>query len=103
MKRDCPKTMKDEIKRILIERLSAERVEVLDESARHAGHRETLNSGGGHFHVLVVSKQFEGVPGLQRHRKIYEALKESMEKQIHALAITALTPMEYERQQKRSA
>lgn len=92
--------MKDEIKKILTEQLSATYIHVEDNSSRHAGHPEAAGSGGGHYHVTVVSQQFEGLPPIQRHRKVYDGLKEKMRGQIHALAITALTPSEYAKRKK---
>lgn len=89
--------IKEKIERILAEKLSARYVEVHEESARHASHREALRTGGGHYRVMIVSEKFEGLTLIQRHRKVYDALKGLMEKQVHALAILALTPEECEK------
>lgn len=48
-----------------------------------------------HFRVLVVSSQFEGLPLIQRHRLVNEALKEELSNCIHALAIQAKTPAQW--------
>jgi BolA protein len=70
-----------------------ERIEVVDDSAQHAGH-VGARSGGGHYAVTLVSKRFEGLNPLQRHRLVYEALGELMKTDIHALSVRALTPEE---------
>ena len=74
--------------------LSAAEVIVEDESALHAGHAGAA-SGGGHFRVTVVSPQFEGRSLVVRHRMVYEALANEMQRAIHALALTTLTPSQY--------
>lgn len=67
--------------------------QVEDESALHAGHAGAA-SGGGHFRVRIVSSRFEGQARLARHRLVYDCLDDMMQHEIHALAITALTPSE---------
>lgn len=59
-------------------------LEVVDESAKHAGHPGA--SQGGHFKVIMASTRFEGKTLLEAHRMIYRAL-EPLKGTIHALAI----------------
>jgi len=66
---------------------------VIDDSHRHAGHAGAAD-GRGHFTVLVVSKRFEGVGTLKRHKLVYEAVGDMMTTDIHALSIQALAPGE---------
>lgn len=73
--------------------LAPERVQIVDESGKHAGH-EGAKSGGGHYQLLIVSRQFAGKPVMARHRMVYAALAELMQKEIHALSIKACTPDE---------
>ena len=68
-------------------------LEVLDESARHAGH-EGAKGGGGHYSLVIVSKQFSGKSIQARHRMVYDALGPLMQREIHALAIKAHAPEE---------
>lgn len=64
-----------------------------DESAAHAGHAGA-RSGGGHYALTVVSPKFRDLNTLARHRLVYAAMGELMQREIHALSITALTPEE---------
>ena len=67
--------------------------QVTDESAQHAGHPGAA-SGGGHFRIRLVAPAFEGRNRVQRHRLVYDCLRDMMQVEIHALAITALAPSE---------
>jgi BolA family transcriptional regulator, general stress-responsive regulator len=73
--------------------LAPESLEILDESGAHIGH-EGAKGGGGHYRVIVVSRQFAGKPVQLRHRMVYDALGALMKKEIHALAIKAFAPDE---------
>ena len=79
------------------ERLAAlrpESLELVDESARHAGHAGARPGGGTHWRLTIVAAAFAGQPTLARHRLVYRALGELMRDPIHALAITARAPGE---------
>jgi BolA protein len=67
---------------------------VEDESARHSGHAGSRPEGETHFRVRIVSKAFEGVRSVERHRRVYAALADELKTQIHALSLTTLTPAE---------
>ena len=73
--------------------LDPEHVEVIDDSAQHAGHIGARD-GGGHYRIHIVSERFAGLPTMARHRLVYDALGTLMEGAIHALSITARTPAE---------
>ena len=70
--------------------LEPQLLEIVDDSAKHAGHAG--NRGGGHFTVTVVSSQFSGKSPIMRHRIIYQALQDLIPSRIHALSITAHAP-----------
>lgn len=80
--------------RELLAALEPESLEILDESALHAGH-EGAKGGGGHYQLTIVSQRFAGQPAMARHRMVYGALAELMPREIHALSIKALTPDEF--------
>jgi BolA protein len=67
-------------------------ITVRDDSAQHAGHAGA--AAGGHYSVTIVAAAFAGKARVARHRLVYDALAEAMQRGIHALAITALTPEE---------
>ena len=73
--------------------LAPVQLDVVDDSARHAGHAGARD-GRGHFNVRVVSTAFAGLRPLARHRAVYAALGAMMETDIHALGVEALTPEE---------
>ncbi len=73
--------------------LDPEQIEIVDESAGHAGH-EGAKGGGGHYVLTIVSRKFSGKSSLVRHRLVYAALNEMMNKDIHALRVKAYTPEE---------
>lgn len=75
--------------------LQPSRLDITDDSARHAGH-EGAKGGGGHYSLTIVSPQFSGKNTVARHRLIYAALGSMMQQQIHALAIRAYAPDEAE-------
>ena len=79
------------------ERLAAlepTRMDLVDESAQHAGHAGAQPGGETHWRLVIVSPQFAGRPTVARHRMVYQALGELMQNPIHALAITARSPEE---------
>jgi len=68
-------------------------IEIIDDSARHAGHAGARD-GGGHFRLAIVSPRFAGCRTMERHRLVYDALGPLMKREIHALSIDAKTPDE---------
>lgn len=72
--------------------LAPQSITVRDDSAQHAGH--TGAAAGGHYAVTIVARAFEGKLRVARHRLVYDALADVMQRGIHALAITAYTPEE---------
>lgn len=71
--------------------LQPSHVEIIDDSALHAGHAGA-KSGGGHYRLNIVSTGFANMNTLARHRLVYATLGDLMQQKIHALTITALTP-----------
>lgn len=81
------------IRQRLTETLSPERLEIEDDSHKHAGH-PGARDGRGHFNVKVVTEAFIGKTLIERHRMVYDALGDAMQTDIHALSIDARTPDE---------
>ncbi len=66
-------------------------LEVLDESAAHAGHVGANDSGfGTHFRVRIGGAQFQGISRVARHRLVYDALQDFIDQGLHALAIEVI-------------
>ncbi|HXP77090.1 MAG TPA: BolA family protein [Stellaceae bacterium] len=82
------------IREKLTSALNPTRLEVIDESHRHAGHAGARPGGETHFRVEVVAAAFQGKSRLERQRLVYETLREEMSNQIHALSLVTRTPGE---------
>ncbi len=89
-----PPSYRRRIEQKLTQRLAPIRLEIEDESHRHAGHAGHRAEGETHFRILVVSPAFAGLGRVQRQRLVYEALREELAERVHALAMTTLTPDE---------
>jgi BolA protein len=72
--------------------LTPRSLEILDDSARHAGHAGA--QGGGHYRVTLVAEVFRGRSQLERHRLVYAAVAPLMKGSVHALNIVARSPDE---------
>jgi BolA family transcriptional regulator, general stress-responsive regulator len=70
-------------------------IDVIDQTADHAGHAGAA-SGGGHYRVILVAEAFEGMSPVARHRHVYEILADDMKSSIHALSMTCMSRSEYE-------
>lgn len=81
------------IREALTAAFAPRRLEVRDDSHKHAGHAGAKD-GRGHFHVEIASAAFEGMAPLARHRAVYAALGGMMQSDIHALSIVARSPAE---------
>jgi BolA protein len=63
-------------------------LEVIDESAQHAGHAGANDLGlNSHYRVVIASGHFEKLNRVQRHRLVYDSLQEFLDNGLHALAI----------------
>ena len=75
----------------LLETLTPTQLEVIDESAAHAGHTGANGTGyGTHFRVRIASPMFTGHSRVAQHRLVYDALQEFIDQGVHALAIEVL-------------
>lgn len=91
--------METNMERRIREKLSAEleprRLDVINESELHAGHRGSPGTGDSHFRIIVVADAFTGKSRLDRHRTINSLLSEELAPGgIHALALHAYAPDE---------
>jgi len=82
------------IRRKLTERLAPLRLDIVDESHRHAGHAGARPEGETHFAVTIVSAAFVGLGRVARQRLVYQILADELATRVHALALTTLAPGE---------
>jgi BolA family transcriptional regulator, general stress-responsive regulator len=91
-------TVAETMTRKLTERFAPTRLDITDDSARHAGHVGHPGGAGQggetHFTVTIVSTVFAGMGRVARQRLVYEALTDELKGGVHALALTTLEPGE---------
>jgi len=90
------KPMVEIIREKLTAALMPERLEIRDDSAKHAGHAGSREGGETHFDVTIISAQFSEKTRIARQRLVFDALKEEMAEKIHALSLECRTPQEVE-------
>lgn len=82
------------MRRKLTERFNPLRLDIVDDSARHAGHAGAQPGGETHFDVTIVSEVFAGMTRIARQRLVYETLADEIAGGVHALALRTLTHAE---------
>ena len=87
-------SIEQQMREKLMVALEPTRLDIINESELHAGHRSSPGTGQSHFRILIVSPAFEGQSHLQRHRVINEILSEELGGPIHALALKTYAPGE---------
>jgi BolA family transcriptional regulator, general stress-responsive regulator len=91
-------TVAETMARKLTERFAPSRLDIVDDSHRHAGHVGHPGGAGQggetHFTVTLVSTAFAGLSRVARQRLVYETLAEELASGVHALSLTTLAPGE---------
>ena len=88
-------TIEETMRRKLTETYAPERVEVINESHLHAGHKPEFDgSGETHVRVRIVSEAFAGMSRIERHRALNALLKPEIDAGVHALALEPAAPGE---------
>lgn len=87
------------IREKLTQALSPDRLEIEDDSWRHAGHHheggmDAKPGGESHFNLIIVAEAFEGQSRVQRQRAVNAVLRDELAGPVHALSIQAWTPAE---------
>lgn len=82
------------VKEKLMIALEPTRLDIINESELHAGHRSSPGTGESHFRILVVSPKFAGLSRVARHRMVNEAIAAELAGRIHALALATYAPGE---------
>jgi BolA protein len=84
-------TLAEQMAQRLRDVLQPQQLEVIDESAAHAGHAGANGTGfGTHFRVRIASPLFAGKTRVAKHRLVYDALQDFIDQGVHALAIEVL-------------
>ncbi len=87
----------DSIRAKLTEALHPTRLDIVDDSHRHAGHAGARREGESHFTVTIVSAAFAGQSRVARQRVVYGLLAAELNSDVHALSLATLTPEEAEK------
>jgi len=90
---NAPADRIERIRESLQRALLPQQLDIEDESHRHVGHAGARD-GRGHFRVRIVASDFAGMPLIKRHQRVYAALGELMQTDIHALALDTRAPGE---------
>ncbi len=86
-----PSRLADQMAEVLRAALQPTALEVIDESAAHAGHAGANGTGWGtHFRVRIASPLFAQRSRVARHRLVYDALQKFIDQGVHAIAIETL-------------
>ena len=83
--------VEEKIRHKLQSHLSLDLLEIVNESPQH----QVPENSETHFRLLIVSKDFQNLNGVQRHRKVYQILAEELKGPVHALSQRSFTPEEW--------
>jgi BolA protein len=87
-------TVADTMRLKLTERFAPTRLDIVDESHRHAGHAGARPGGETHFAVTITAPLFAGLNRVARQRLVYDALRQELAAGVHALSLKTLAPDE---------
>ena len=80
-----------------LEHLDPSFIDIRDDSHAHAEHIENPTGGLTHATITIVSERFAGLPSVQRHKLIYNSLKDALASSLHALCLKTYTKEEYKK------
>jgi len=85
----------EKIESILKNQLDINHIKIEDESHLHSGHKQNRNAGsGGHYKAVIISKSFDNLSLIERHRLVYKALGDLIGKEIHAFSMKTISNKE---------
>lgn len=87
-----PAPIADEMTALLTEAFDPTRLEIVNDSASHAGHAGDDGSGESHFTVVIEAEAFASMTRLARQRAVIAALGDIVGERVHAVAIKASAP-----------
>ncbi len=80
------------MERLLTDAFSPARVEIIDDSAKHAGHAGAAPGGETHFTVRMVARHFTGLGRVARSRAVHQVLHAEFDTGLHALSLELRSP-----------
>jgi BolA protein len=86
--------LESQMRQKLMISLQPTRLDVVNESHLHAGHRSSPGTGESHFRLLIVSEAFSGKSRIERHRIVNHLLSDELRSGLYALTIKACAPDE---------
>jgi len=87
-------SIEQQMREKLMVALEPTRLDIINESEMHAGHRSSPGTGNSHFRLLIVSPVFTGKSRIERHRLVNSLLAEELSGPVHALAMKTFAPGE---------
>jgi len=73
---------------------SPTRLDIEDDSSRHAGHAGAQDGGETHYTVTIVSDNFTGLTRVERSRMVHDVLAQEFSNGLHALSMILRSPLE---------
>jgi BolA protein len=89
-----PAGRSERLRAILMRHFQPVRLEIVDDSASHAGHAGARAGGQTHFNVMMVADGFTGVSRVRRARLVHEVLAAEFAEGLHALSLVLRSPDE---------
>ncbi|WP_298302213.1 BolA family transcriptional regulator [uncultured Erythrobacter sp.] len=81
-----------EMEELLNAAFAPTKLEIINDSAHHAGHAGDDGSGESHFTLVIEAEAFSSMSRLARQRAVISALGDIVGERVHAVAIKASAP-----------
>ena len=88
---------KIKIENLILTNFKPEFFSVLDVSEQHRGHQNFKENIESHFEIIIVSEKFKNLNRVERHRMVYQSLKEEFLSDLHSVTIKTYTIQEYKK------
>ena len=79
--------IEDQLKDILSKNINCKVLEVANQSHLHADHAGSPGTGQSHFHVKIVSEDFQSLSKIERHKLVNTYVFPLFERGLHALSL----------------
>ncbi len=84
------------IEKIIIQNFQPHFYSIKDVSEQHRGHQNFRENVESHFEIIIVSKKFQNIKRIDRHRMVNQNLREEFSLDLHSVIIKTFTIEEYE-------